>query len=33
MISMPTYQVLAAVGGFGAYCTAAMFLLRKLVGQ
>jgi hypothetical protein len=22
-----------ALGGFGAYCTAAMFTLRKLVGQ
>jgi hypothetical protein len=24
---------LAAIGGFGAYCTAAMAMLRKWVGQ
>lgn len=33
---MTTYHNLLgvlAVGGFGAYCTAAMFTLRKLVGQ
>jgi hypothetical protein len=33
---MTTYHNLlgvAAVGGFGAYCTAAMFALRKWVGR